>query len=160
MLGPAWREAKAWRVVILILLVSFWREIETWKVSCTIACMFISNSCNHEGSFISLSAYVFIRFLYRLYVYPIFLSPLRKAPGPPYGHWLLGQLPKFTRQGVDPMVTQREWMKEYGDSRGILRDIGPFGVERIMFLSTQATHKILVSDWLDYPRVRSSFVLM
>jgi len=48
---------------------------------------------------------------------------------------------------LDPI--QREWLKKYGDSRGILRDIGPLGTQRVIFLSNQAMHKIMVSDCME-----------
>jgi hypothetical protein len=96
--------------------------------------------------------FVVYRVLYALYIYPLFLSPLRKAPSPPYGHWLWGQSRNIIRSEAG--ILQRQWMKDHGDQRGIIRAIGPVGIERIMFLSNESMHKILVSDWVEYPRVR------
>lgn len=47
-------------------------------------------------------------------------------------------------------ILQKEWVKTYGTS---VRAVGPFGIERMMFLSPEAMQKVLVSDWTDYPRV-------
>ena len=48
-------------------------------------------------------------------------------------------------------ILQREWAKLYGK---IVRAVGPFGIERVMFLSPTAMQKVLVDDWVDYPRVQ------
>lgn len=129
--------------------------IRIWHVACAILCEICITQRLLLVSILNsaLSVWLTYRLTYRLYIYPLLLSPLRKAPGPPYGHWLFGQTPTLIRQGSDPAFIQREWMKRYGDTRGFIRDIGPFGIERMLFLSNQAMHKILITDWVDYPRV-------
>lgn len=114
------------------LVISLLKEVKTWHVVC------------------ATSGFIIYRILYQLYIYPTFLSPLRKAPGPPRGHWLFGQSPNVIQ--AEPGILHREWLKKYGDRRGILSVIGAFGVENVMFMSSEAMHKVLVSDWLDYPR--------
>lgn len=47
-------------------------------------------------------------------------------------------------------ILQREWANLYGT---VVRAVGPFGIERVIFLSPEAMQKVLVSDWLQYPRV-------
>jgi hypothetical protein len=47
-------------------------------------------------------------------------------------------------------VVEGEWVKEYGP---VVRMFGFLGNERLLFLKPEALHKILVSDWLEYPRV-------
>lgn len=47
-------------------------------------------------------------------------------------------------------ILQREWAKLYGT---VMRAVGPFGIERVIFLSPNAMQKVLVSDWTQYPRV-------
>ncbi|TDL20845.1 cytochrome P450 [Rickenella mellea] len=88
--------------------------------------------------------------LYRLalqLLWPYFLSPLRGIPGPPILHPILGQFPTLLH-GVCGFL-QRSWANRYGS---VVRFVGPFGVERVVFLSPQALHKILVSDWQEYPK--------
>ncbi|KAG6911171.1 hypothetical protein DXG01_003911 [Tephrocybe rancida] len=46
-------------------------------------------------------------------------------------------------------IPQREWVKKHGP---VVRAVGPLGVERLIFMKPEALHKILVSDWVDYPR--------
>ncbi|KAF5375769.1 hypothetical protein D9757_009010 [Collybiopsis confluens] len=46
-------------------------------------------------------------------------------------------------------ITQREWAKQYGP---VVRVVGPVGIERVMFLRPEALQKVMVKDWLDYPR--------
>ena len=47
-------------------------------------------------------------------------------------------------------ILQRQWAKLYGT---VVRAVGPFGIERVMFLSPASMQKVLVSDWMEYPRV-------
>lgn len=93
----------------------------------------------------------FIWLCYRLYVYPRYLSPLRTIPGPPLGSLISGQFTYILREEAG--IPQREWVKKHGPA---VRVVGPVGVERVIFVSEEALHKILVSDWTDYPRVRPS----
>lgn len=48
-------------------------------------------------------------------------------------------------------MPQMRWVKEYGS---VVRTVGPVGLERIMFTKPEALHRILVTEWLDNPRVR------
>ena len=105
------------------------------------------------GHSLVLTGYFAYRILYQVYVYPIYVSPLRHLPGPPRGHWLWGQSANILRAEVG--VLQREWFKKYGDKRGVIRAMGPIGFENMYFLGSEAMHKILVEDWIDYPRVSS-----
>ncbi|KAF9269706.1 cytochrome P450 [Marasmius fiardii PR-910] len=84
---------------------------------------------------------------YQLYLWPYVFSPLRHVPGPPLGHPIFGQSPTIINS--ESGIPQREWAKKYGP---ILRVVGPFGFERLLFLQPDPLHKILVKDWLDYPR--------
>jgi hypothetical protein len=63
---------------------------------------------------------------------------------------LFGEFPKIMR--TEAGILQREWSKLYGKA---VRAVGPFGVERVMFLSPAAMQKVLVDDWEEYPRVSS-----
>ena len=86
--------------------------------------------------------------LYQIVLYPRFFSPLRRIPGPPHGNPILGTLPAILRAKPGELHTQ--WVRDYGP---VVRALGPVGTERMMFVQPVALHKILVSDWLEYPRV-------
>jgi hypothetical protein len=114
-----------------------------------------------EGSGLNICASVT---LYRTIIYPKYLSPLRHLPGPPlfippasknpFAYLIAlikGQYPAIL-QG-DAGIPQREWLKHYGGTKGVVRVVGPFGIERVMFLSPEACSKILVTDAVDYPKV-------
>ena len=45
-------------------------------------------------------------------------------------------------------------MKEHGP---LVRVVGPFGIERLIVMKPEALQKILVNDWVDYPRVCTWF---
>ncbi|KAI0818507.1 cytochrome P450 [Irpex lacteus] len=93
-----------------------------------------------------------LKIIHQFVLYPWLLSPLRALPGPKGSLWspkylLYGEFPKIMRSEAG--ILQREWSKLYGK---VVRAVGPFGIERIMFLSPAAMQKVLVDDWIDYPR--------
>ncbi|KAI0059660.1 cytochrome P450 [Artomyces pyxidatus] len=92
---------------------------------------------------VSCTAYA----IYRLILYPRYFSPLRIVPGPPLAGYLFGHFPKIIRSQAGAI--QKEWVDKYGPT---VRAVGPLGQDRLILLRPQALHKILVSDWMDYPR--------
>lgn len=52
---------------------------------------------------------------------------------------------------ADLGTLQREWAETYGP---VVRAVGPFGVERVIFLNPSALQRILVTEWTNYPRVK------
>ncbi|KAH8110546.1 cytochrome P450 [Phellopilus nigrolimitatus] len=87
---------------------------------------------------------IVLKVVHQLILYPRVFSPLRKAPGPTgplssIRYVLYGEFPKIMR--AEAGILQREWAKLYGTI-----------VRAFMFLSPDAMHKVLVSDWIDYPR--------
>ena len=60
---------------------------------------------------------------------------------------LYGEFPKIMRGEAG--IVQREWANQYGQA---IRAVGPFGISRVMFLSPEAMQKVLVADWVEYPR--------
>ncbi|KAF7967470.1 hypothetical protein HWV62_34115 [Athelia sp. TMB] len=70
-----------------------------------------------------------------------------RLQGPPLGNPILGQFGNIIRGEAG--IVQREWSKQYGP---VVRAVGPFGIERLMFMKPEAMQKILVSDWVEYPR--------
>jgi hypothetical protein len=94
------------------------------------------------------SAYVAYLVLHRLIIWPFVLSPLRKLPGPPVGNLIFGQ--SRTIINSETGIPQREWVKQYGP---VIRLVGPVGMERLICMTPEALHQILVKDWLQYSRV-------
>ncbi|KAJ6570721.1 cytochrome P450 [Mycena sp. CBHHK59/15] len=85
--------------------------------------------------------------VYRLVLFPRFFSPLRHVPGPPLGNPFFGQY--LTVIQNETCIPQRDWTKRYGP---VVRMMGLFGKERLIFLEPEALQQVLVKDWLDYPR--------
>ncbi|KAK0443842.1 cytochrome P450 [Armillaria borealis] len=85
--------------------------------------------------------------VYYLLVYPRWISPLRAFPGPPLGGIIKGQFPVI--MNGEAGVPQCQWIAEYGP---IVRVVGPIGIERLIVASPEALHRILVTNWADYPR--------
>ncbi|KZP30086.1 cytochrome P450 [Athelia psychrophila] len=95
----------------------------------------------------AIAAYAVWKFVYRVYLWPRYFSPLRHLPGPPMGNPIFGQVVTLIKGEVG--VAQREWVKQYGP---IIRVMGPLGNEQVCFSSPEALQQIFVSDWLDFPR--------
>jgi hypothetical protein len=75
-------------------------------------------------------------------------------------------LPHRTIKGQFPAIIngeagipQRAWFKKYRGEKGIVRAVGPVGIERVMFLSPEACERVLVKKCTDYPRVSMPFIL-
>ncbi|THH17045.1 hypothetical protein EW146_g3696 [Bondarzewia mesenterica] len=96
---------------------------------------------------IALILYILFRALYQIVLYPHVLSPLHRVPSPPLDSYLLGHFPAIMRSEAG--IIQREWVKQHGPT---VRAIGPVGIERLIMLKPEAQQKILVSDWMEYPR--------
>ncbi|PFH48129.1 hypothetical protein AMATHDRAFT_66232 [Amanita thiersii Skay4041] len=97
---------------------------------------------------LSLAAvYVAYRIIHRLILWPRYLSPLRHVPTPPYGGLIMGHSTKIINS--ESGIPQREWVKEYGP---VVRLVGFFGSERLIFVHPEPLHQILAKDWLEYPR--------
>lgn len=73
------------------------------------------------------------RFVYGTFLYARFFSPLRKMPGPSYGHWLLGRLPEVVAGEAGSAVTA--WTQKYGRSIRFMGMLG--GASRASVLASQ-----------------------
>ncbi|KAJ7223114.1 cytochrome P450 [Mycena pura] len=85
--------------------------------------------------------------LYRSIIYPRFFSPLRNVPGPSLRNPILGNYLTIVQN--ETCIPQREWAKVHGP---VVRMMGLFGKERLIFLSPDALYQIFVKDWLEFPR--------
>ncbi|RHZ54739.1 hypothetical protein Glove_423g12 [Diversispora epigaea] len=84
-------------------------------------------------------------YTYKWIIYPLYLSPLCKIPGPPSDHFLLGNFIKLMTEEIG--IPQIKWTKDYGEIicyRGLLNE------PRIAITNLQALQKVLVSDVYDY----------
>ncbi|KAF7325083.1 hypothetical protein MKEN_00551200 [Mycena kentingensis (nom. inval.)] len=86
--------------------------------------------------------------LYRAYIFPTFISPLRNVPGPPrrdplFGHALDGI---GAPEACAPM---HDWVKQYGP---IVRYFGILGEEKLLLLSPQALEQIFLTSCADFAR--------
>ncbi|KAI0041379.1 cytochrome P450 [Auriscalpium vulgare] len=96
---------------------------------------------------IEIIVFFILYVLFNWLVYPRYFSPLRNLPGPPLENTILGHFGAIIKSGGSTL--QMGWVKEYG---GVVRSVGPLGKERLLMLRPEALHKILVSDWMDYPK--------
>ncbi|KAI0041381.1 cytochrome P450 [Auriscalpium vulgare] len=97
--------------------------------------------------FIEVIVFFIFYVLFNWLVYPRYFSPLRHLPGPPLENTILGHFGAIIKSGGSTL--QMGWVKKYG---GVVRSVGPLGKERLIMLQPEALHKILVSDWMDYPK--------
>ncbi|KAJ6466111.1 cytochrome P450 [Mycena vitilis] len=96
----------------------------------------------HVAILVMLSAVLYT--LYRLVLFPRYLSPLRNMPGPSMGNPILGRY-----QQIANPACNKAWADKYGPC---FRVVGPFGTEVIVFMAPEALDHILVKDWVSYPR--------
>ncbi|KAJ8457490.1 hypothetical protein ONZ45_g18293 [Pleurotus djamor] len=99
-------------------------------------------------TFACISAWIVWQIVYRLYLWPRFLSPLRTVPGPPLGGLLTGQFSVILKEEAGS--SHCEWLKTYGP---VVRVVGPIGMERLIFTKPTTLQKLLVAEWTLYPRV-------
>jgi len=104
----------------------------------------------HHTGLIVVALLLFI-VCWQCFLYPAFFSPLRHLPGPPWGHWLLGQFGEIVK--AEAGILQYEWARKYASNgEPCIRAVGPFGIERVIFLTPNAAQQILVDDVYDFPR--------
>ncbi|CAG8811006.1 36883_t:CDS:2, partial [Gigaspora margarita] len=92
---------------------------------------------------VALVSYV----LYKCYIYPLYLSPLRKIPGPPVNNFILGHFASFLNQEVGD--AHDYLAKKYG---GIARYHGLFNKTHISISDPKLVQQVLVNHSYDYPR--------
>ncbi|CAG8599662.1 4684_t:CDS:2 [Acaulospora morrowiae] len=82
---------------------------------------------------------------YKIYIYPYYLSPTRRIPGPPPENYFLGNLIKIAKE--EPGEPYLEWAKKYGNI------VCYHNVANRPFVSItdpKNLHKILVSNAYDF----------
>ncbi|KAF9151800.1 hypothetical protein BG015_006207 [Linnemannia schmuckeri] len=103
-----------------------------------------------KSFFALLSTFIF----YKTYLYPTFLSPLRRVPGPPnrskqnkYYIPLLGHFLDLLRE--EPGKTYRDWIDQYG---GIVAYRGLFNSPQIVLGDPKAIQHVFSTHAYDYPK--------
>ncbi|KAF8330529.1 cytochrome P450 [Amanita rubescens] len=94
-----------------------------------------------------ITGYVAYRFLYRLVLWPRYLSPLRHVPTAPGTKLIMGHSHLIYNNKA--CLSQSEWAKQLGP---VVRFFGPFGSECLFFLQAEPLRQILSTGWFDYPR--------
>lgn len=92
--------------------------------------------------------------IYNSWVYPFYVSPLRKIPTVP-GNAFLGHLRIIVNEEVG--VPQRTWHQQYGP---VVRYFLPFGAERLSFVGDDAIKHLTVRNPYNYPKPARARVWM
>ncbi|GAM88387.1 hypothetical protein ANO11243_064200 [Dothideomycetidae sp. 11243] len=94
--------------------------------------------------FLSLA---FPKILYKAFIFPNFISPIRHLPGPSNPHWLFGHGLKIIR---DPTgVPMREWNNEV-PNEGLIRYTSFLNSERLLVTGPKALAEVLVTKNYDF----------
>jgi len=89
-------------------------------------------------TYLVVATFIIGYYTYKWIIYPLYLSPLSKMPGPSPDHFLLGSFWKMIEPtgGVD-------WAEKYGN---VYRCYGLFNEPRVYILDEKNVQKVLVSD--------------
>ncbi|CAG8804753.1 38889_t:CDS:2, partial [Gigaspora margarita] len=94
-------------------------------------------------AFVTFISYI----LYKCYIYPLYLSPLRKIPGPPLDSLIFGHYATLLNKELDKVTTRLT--KQYG---GIVRYYGLFNKPNLLISDPELIQTILVNHSYDYPK--------
>ncbi|CAG8710361.1 2859_t:CDS:2, partial [Racocetra persica] len=85
--------------------------------------------------------------LYKCYIYPLYLSPLRKVPGPPVDNFILGHYASLLNKNIKEAFSHL--VKQYG---GIVKYHGLLNKPYILVSDPKLVQEILSSHSYEYPR--------
>ncbi|KAF0542320.1 cytochrome P450 [Gigaspora margarita] len=85
--------------------------------------------------------------LYKCYIHPFYLSPLRKIPGPPLDSFILGHYATFLNKEIGEALSYLA--KQYG---GIVRYHGLFNKPYLLISDPKIVQQILVNRPYDHPK--------
>ncbi|CAG8598347.1 17170_t:CDS:2 [Racocetra fulgida] len=95
-----------------------------------------------------LTAIAFVSYiLYKCYIYPLYLSPLLKVPGPPVDNFLLGHYASILSKNIKEAFYHL--VKQYG---GIVKYHGLLSKPYILVADPKLVQEILSSHSYEYPR--------
>ncbi|CAG8649699.1 10341_t:CDS:2, partial [Racocetra fulgida] len=82
------------------------------------------------------------------YIYPLYLSPLRKIPGPPVDNFILGHYATFLKKGLGESLAHLA--KQYG---GIVRYHALFNKPYLLISDPKLVQKVLINHSYDYAKL-------
>ncbi|RIB21088.1 cytochrome P450 [Gigaspora rosea] len=85
--------------------------------------------------------------LYKCYIHPFYLSPLRKIPGPPLDNFILGHYATFLNKDMGEALSYLA--KQYG---GIVRYHGLFNKPYLLISDPKIVQQVLVNRPYDHPK--------
>ncbi|RIB21093.1 cytochrome P450 [Gigaspora rosea] len=85
--------------------------------------------------------------LYKCYIHPFYLSPLRKIPGPPLDNFILGHYATFLNKEIGEALSYLA--KQYG---GIVRYHGLFNKPYLLISDPKIVQQVLVNRPYDHPK--------
>ncbi|CAG8661864.1 17084_t:CDS:2, partial [Cetraspora pellucida] len=85
--------------------------------------------------------------LYKCYIYPLYLSPLRKVPGPPVDNFILGHYASLLNKNRNKAFSHL--VEQYG---GIVRYHSLFNKPYILVSDQKLVQQILSTHTYEYPR--------
>ncbi|KAL1864101.1 hypothetical protein Daus18300_007881 [Diaporthe australafricana] len=88
--------------------------------------------------------------LYSVFIYPFYVSPLRRIPGPTGGHLFFGQFINLFRAET-PISTYNEWKRQFPDEP-IIRYLTLGNNEVIIPLTAEAQKYVLQTRCYDFPK--------
>ncbi|CAG8775193.1 7157_t:CDS:2 [Cetraspora pellucida] len=94
-------------------------------------------------------------FLYKCYIYPLYLSPLSKIPGPPGESLILGHYASFLKK--DHAEVFSHLAKQYG---GIVRFNALLNKSNLLITDPKLVQMMMVSRAYDFPRYHASKTLV
>ncbi|CAG8806618.1 13958_t:CDS:2 [Cetraspora pellucida] len=86
-------------------------------------------------------------FLYKCYIYPLYLSPLSKIPGPPVNNIILGHISSLLK---DPIKSYFHLTKQYG---GIFRFHALLNKPHVLIADPKLVKTIFISRSYDFTRL-------
>ncbi|KAJ4272064.1 hypothetical protein NW762_000774 [Fusarium torreyae] len=87
--------------------------------------------------------------VWAIWIYPLFVSPLRHLPGPSGNHWFMGQAKKIMAEPSG--VPMREWATEIPND-GLICYRSFFNQERVVVCSAKALAEVLVTNSYAFPK--------
>ncbi|CAG8755240.1 14324_t:CDS:10, partial [Gigaspora margarita] len=86
--------------------------------------------------------------LYKIYIYPLYLSPLRKIPGPPVNNFIIGHYASFLKK--DSIEAHSNLIKKYG---GIVRYHVLFNQPHLLISDPKHAQQVMSTRAYEFPRL-------
>ncbi|KAF0532603.1 cytochrome P450 [Gigaspora margarita] len=102
------------------------------------------------AAIVTLVSYI----LYKCYVYPFYLSPLRKIPGPPFENFFIGNYASFLKK--EPAKAFIQLKKQHGE---IFRYHSLFNDPHIVISDPKLVQQVLVNRSYEFSKYQSKAVL-